>query len=267
MSRGRLLGLALCAASCAQPPALPSVGAAGADAAAAGSGGSAGAPAPDPSGFDGPRALSQTGLYADTAAHVVASGVRPYRPLGELWADGADKQRWVWLPPAAVIDSSNMDAWRYPIGTKIWKEFARGGVRLETRLIEKLAEDRWRMVAYVWNAAQSEANAAPLGSINVAGTDHDVPDMDACKQCHEGLADRVLGFSALQLAHPAAGVTLDRLVAEGKLSHAPAQPLRWPGDTIDQNALAYLHANCGHCHNPQRKRAEREGCQHPAEIT
>jgi hypothetical protein len=53
-------------------------------------------------------------------------------------------------------------------------------------------------------------------------------------------------------------MTIDRLVAEGRLSQAPAQPLRLPGDTTDQNAIAYLHANCGHCHNPQRKRADRE---------
>jgi hypothetical protein len=82
--------------------------------------------------------------------------------------------------------------------------------------------------------------------------------MEACKQCHDGRADRLLGFSALQLAHSRPGVTLAQLIDEGRLSVPPAAPLALPGDAGEQSALAYLHANCGHCHNPQRKRAERE---------
>jgi hypothetical protein len=218
----------------------------------------AGSFAPDPSGFDGPRLLSQTGLYTDTRNHTLAPDVSAYEPLGQLWADGSDKQRWVLLPNGSMIDSSDMDAWRYPIGTKVWKEFAQGGVRLETRLLEKLDDGQWRMVAYAWNAEQTEAMAAPLGVINASGTQHDIPEMEACKQCHEGRPDRVLGLSALQLAHPGVGLTLDGLVAGGKLTVPPTQTLRIPGDAVEQTALAYLHANCGHCHYPQRKRADRE---------
>jgi hypothetical protein len=82
--------------------------------------------------------------------------------------------------------------------------------------------------------------------------------MEACKQCHEGRVDRVLGFSALQLAHARGGVMLDGLIAEGRLSAPPAATIALPGDATEQAALAYLHANCGHCHNPSRRRAERE---------
>ena len=220
---------------------------------AAGSGG-----APDFGAYDGPRLLSQTGLYSDTAQHALAPGVIPYQPLGQLWSDAADKQRWVLLPAGAVIDTSDMDVWRYPIGTKVWKEFAKAGVRLETRLLEKLPDGQWRMIAFAWDAAQREATAVPKGVINASGTEHDIPDTDQCTQCHEGRPDRLLGVSALQLAHPAAGMTLERLLAEGKLSAPPAQPLRLPGDAVERAALAYLHANCGHCHYPARKRAERE---------
>lgn len=213
---------------------------------------------PPLTGFDGPPRLSQTGLYADMMAQTLAEGVIAYEPLGQLWADDAAKQRWIWLPPGAQIDTTDMDVWRYPVGTKLWKEFSVAGVRLETRLIEKLASGEWRMVAYAWNAEQREAHAAPLGIKDAAGTAHDIPDAEACKTCHEGLADRVLGFSALQLAHPGAGMTLDRLIAEGRLSVNPAAPLMLPGDSVAQTALSYLHANCGHCHRPDRKRAERE---------
>lgn len=207
---------------------------------------------------DGPELLSQTGLYADITTETLSEGVVPYTPLGELWADDAQKRRWIWLPRDAQIDTSDMDVWRYPIGTKLWKEFALGGARLETRLLEKLPSGEWRMLAYAWTADQGEAHAAPLGVRSVAGTAHDIPDTEACKQCHDGLADKVLGFSAVQLAHSDAGVTLDRLIAEGRLSTNPEGPLRLPGDSVAQTALGYLHANCGHCHRPDRKRAERE---------
>ncbi|HEY0706320.1 MAG TPA: hypothetical protein VGG33_05955, partial [Polyangia bacterium] len=69
---------------------------------------------------------------------------------------------------------------------------------------------------------------------------------------------RVLGFSALQLAHaprttrlPAPELTLADLGPRGLVSHAPAPTARFgaPGDPATAAALGYLHANCGHCHN------------------
>jgi hypothetical protein len=211
-----------------------------------------------PDGFDGPRRLSETGLYADIASETLAADVLPYAPLGELWADGTDKRRWVKLPEGASIDTTDMDSWRYPVGTKLWKEFSLAGRRLETRLVEKLGEGEFRMVAYQWSDDLGDAQAVPLGVVDAGGTQHDIPEMEACKQCHDGLADRILGFSALQLAHARDGVTLERLIADGKLSAPPAALPQLPGDDVEQSALAYLHANCGHCHNPDRRRADRE---------
>ena len=52
--------------------------------------------------------------------------------------------------------------------------------------------------------------------------------------------NRILGFSAVQ--QPEAPTDL--------LSHPPAEPYTAPGDATTANALGYLHANCGHCHNP-----------------
>jgi hypothetical protein len=60
----------------------------------------------------------------------------------------------------------------------------------------------------------------------------------------------VLGFSALQLSHDAALVTLGDLIDEGRLSDPPAQrSFTVPGDGVTSPALSYLHANCGNCHN------------------
>lgn len=104
------------------------------------------------------------------------------------------------------------------------------------------------MVAYAWLDDQSDAVAVPDGRLNAQGTSHDIPPTKLCERCHEGVADTAIGFSALQLSHPNAGLTLDQLVAEQRLTVPPAT-LRVPGTPSQAQALVYLHANCGNCHN------------------
>jgi len=199
--------------------------------------------------------LSETGLYAaDMLA--LAPGVHPYAPSFELWSDGAAKLRWVALPEGSKVDTSDMDYWTFPVGTKLWKEFKRGSVRVETRLIEKQASGSWYTVAYQWRADQKEADAVPNGVMNASGTEHDIPNSDQCLTCHSQTPDKVLGFSALQLSHdklqqPPSALewTLGTLMADGLLSAPPAAVLSVPGTELDRNFFGYLHANCGHCHN------------------
>src|SRR3954451_12548637 len=84
-----------------------------------------------------PKTLSDTGLFADPQNERLGPGVVAYRPQFELWSDGASKRRWIFVPEGARIDSTDMDAWLFPPGTKLWKEFTRDGVRVETRLLYK----------------------------------------------------------------------------------------------------------------------------------
>jgi hypothetical protein len=182
--------------------------------------------------------------------------VRAYTPEFELWSDGATKRRWIWLPPGASIDGRDMDAWRFPTGTKLWKEFSFGAGRVETRLLEKLGpEDAdWLAVAYVWNADGSDALAFPDGGADVRGTTHDVPPARDCMGCHGGTQSRVLGFSAIQLNHPAHPDewSLGRLVHEERIYGAASIVAGVPGDERTRRVLGYLHANCAHCHNQHR---------------
>src|SRR5688572_18926108 len=201
-----------------------------------------------------PGRLSQTGLYDPSGG--LADGVFAYRPAFELWADGADKQRYLRLPARAVIDTSNMDSWRFPEGTRVWKEFSRAGRRLETRLIEKVgpAAADWAAVSYVWRDDGQDAVAAPSGYLDVLGSEHDAPGAGECIGCHGGRASYVLGLSAVQLAAPGAPGELDLagLEARGLLSDPPGADLSIPGTDTERAALGYLHANCGHCHNQTR---------------
>ncbi|WP_437974067.1 hypothetical protein WMF11_36625 [Sorangium sp. So ce295] len=124
-----------------------------------------------------PSALSETGLYADIAARAVASDVVAYEPGFALWSDGAEKRRFIRLPPGAQIDTGDQDAWQFPDGTRLWKEFRRDGALVETRLLAKVgpAPEDWASVAYVWNADGTDALATPGGAADARGTPHDVP--------------------------------------------------------------------------------------------
>lgn len=213
-----------------------------------------------------PERLSDTGLFADMGQDVLADDVLPFAPRFPLWTDGAEKRRFVLLPEAAVIDTGDMDAWRFPEGTKLWKEFTRDGVRVETRVFEKIgpADDDWVGAAYAWNAEGTDAVLLPAGKANALGTAHDLPSAAQCLGCHGGTASNVLGFSAVQLPWTDDdGVSLSSLVAQGRLSVAPAGPFDLPGDATKQRALGTLHATCAHCHNQHRPERAGPRCFDP----
>jgi len=210
-----------------------------------------------------PMKLGETGLCTDASCQSIAADVSPYEPRWHLWSDGAEKRRWIRLPPCKKIDTTDMDHWVFPPGTKLWKEFTRDGVRVETRLYQKIGADvnDWSKVAYVWNEGQTEAVATPTGADDVLGTQHDVPSRADCAKCHDSVAsgDRILGFSALQLDYdaPAGMLDLDGLIEQQLVSAPPAGsasphfPLPDAGDSpVALDVIGYLHANCGHCHNP-----------------
>ncbi len=203
--------------------------------------------------------LSQTGLFSDLAAKAIATNAVEFAPAAPLWSDAADKKRWIVLPPGTRIDTSDMDHWQFPIGTRFFKEFAHGAKRLETRLLVRRAvtgnaeTDFWAG-SFVWRDDESDADLAPVGKENIRGTNHDAPSQTRCFACHVGEPGRILGFSALQLSKGpnATGTTMLTLAAAGLLTHpsAPGTDKPFPAFTSAAGAAAaYLHANCGHCHN------------------
>jgi hypothetical protein len=191
-----------------------------------------------------------------------------------LWSDGAAKRRWLNVPPGKSIDGSRADAWSFPPGTRLWKEFSYAGRKVETRFIERLADGTWRYVSYLWNEAGTEAVVAPSDGIVIdmpsapAGR-HEVPSRADCLACHEGAAVPVLGASAVQLsealpeadaaerddgARSATPVFLNDLLERGLLRGTPPgwreNPPRIPAASqSERQVLGYLHGNCGHCHN------------------
>jgi hypothetical protein len=197
-----------------------------------------------------PTDIACTGLYGDAALTTLGSGVREFAPSTPLWSDGASKKRWLLLPDGQ-IDTSNPDAWVFPVGTKAWKDFAVAGKRIETRFFWKVSDTKWVRATYVWSDDESHATRVDKGVPNARGTGFDVPDTEACDRCHEGRKERLLGVDAIGLgAAGATGVTLASLAAEGRLTTTPpATPLTF-GTATSAPALAWLHVNCGAaCHN------------------
>lgn len=210
-----------------------------------------------------PLTLADTGLCLDAGCTQISPLAKPYAPQYTLWSDGATKKRWIALPAGTTIDTSNPNFWKFPVGTKVWKEFTRDGVRVETRLMMKLVADdatpgSWFYASYAWNATQdATTEATPLGVMNANGTGHDIPSRQNCRTCHDRTPGRVLGFQALSLDFQGASgeLDLDDLIALDALSTNPPgavgtthYPL--PGNDVEKAAFGYMHANCGGCHNP-----------------
>ena len=218
-----------------------------------------------------PDRLSDTGLYAAGRPAVVDERNRPFSPQYPLWTDGAAKARWVYLPPGAVIDASEVGEWNFPVGTRFWKEFELQ--RPEGRDANDL-EGQQRALGLrqdAWNEQGTEAFLTPEdGAPGVAeiapGRRHDIPSASECLACHGSRRPSPLGFNALQLStdrdpnaiHGEAlmpdMLTLTTLVEEGRLSPARTELASNPPRIRTANpqtraALVYLAANCGGCHN------------------
>jgi len=221
------------------------------------------------SGSTPPARLAETGLYSSFASREVDSRNLRYSPQYPLWSDGAKKTRWIRLPPGATIDASDPESWKFPVGTKLWKEFA-WSRRIETRYLE-LTRRGWIYASYVWNDDESDAvRALATGTQSgyevAPGLRHRIPSVADCFTCHRNGRSEVLGFSTLQLssdrdplaphAEPVTGdlPTLRSLTHRGLLRGLPRELLDHPpriaaATPRGRAALGYLHANCGTCHD------------------
>jgi hypothetical protein len=210
-----------------------------------------------------PSTLSCTGLYGKSGTESVEKSVparvRGFAPATALWSDGAEKQRWIDLPDGTQVDTSDPSkGWKFPDGTRVWKEFKMNGKRIETRFMWK-ADGTWRFATYRWNAEETAATIFGGGDVPLAGggtyyVPKNADGQNECNECHVGARDKLLGFEPVLLGLPGAqGLTLPTLVAENRLSHPPARTnyvIPDDGTGMAAPALAWIHVNCGvSCHN------------------
>ncbi len=220
---------------------------------------------------EAPPRLADTGLYAGPGAETLARGISTWTPQYPLWSDGATKRRWILLPPGRSIDASDPDAWVFPVGTRLWKEFSFEGRRVETRYMERRADGSWLYATYRWTADGTDAVRAPATGVPAAarlagGSVHDLPSVGDCEACHGAGRTPVLGFSALQLSvdrdplaphaesPPADALDLASAVRAGLVRRFPRALLETPPriqarSDVARAALGYLHGNCASCHD------------------
>jgi uncharacterized repeat protein (TIGR03806 family) len=238
-----------------------------------------------PSEADGriPPLLSQTGVFSDTPRRIASPGLIPYDLNVAFWSDGADKSRWIAVPPGQILFSPEGE-WRFPAGTVFVKNFdlptqttdTAVRRRLETRILVRDSHGGVYGAVYKWRADGSDADllsASVTENIRVtsaAGEVHEqtwyYPSREDCLTCHTARAGGVLGVKTRQLnrafLYPS-GITDNELRAWNHLGlFAPAfkdeavrgyAALAATDDTarsLQDRARSYLDANCAQCHRP-----------------
>jgi len=234
--------------------------------------------------------LSTYSLFADTGKQIAAEGVLPFTVRTTLFADHADKDRFIVLPSGGAGDPMiwrDGEALELPVGSVLVKTFsfprdARDASRprqlLETRLLVHRARG-WEGAAYVYDR-NGEAKLAvegaelPVNWIDETGAqrhqEYLVPNKNQCKNCHEE-AEGVLsplGPKARHLNGPGPAIAgddgaianqLEHWIELGVLTNAPPKA-QWPqsavaydasSGTLEQRARAWLDVSCSHCHNPR----------------
>ncbi|MBX3727865.1 MAG: PQQ-dependent sugar dehydrogenase [Candidatus Sumerlaeia bacterium] len=239
------------------------------------------------SGVDSfPRRLSDHPALLTAAqglGHTVA-GVYPYEPASQLWSDGTIKERYLAIPGLATINWTPQDAWGFPNGTILIKNFSLPLddrlpldtlQRIETRLLYRRS-GTWHGFSYEWNEEETDAlllpdsKSRPFTRIDAEGNPYNYawyyPSRTDCNACHTAAAGHVLGLATPSLNHdfqyPTSGVTANQLASFGYVglfsSSYPGNPSELPAmpdfrDTsagLAERARAYLASNCSMCHRP-----------------
>jgi cytochrome c553 len=218
-----------------------------------------------------PERLDETGLYAPDRAGIIDPSNRLFTPQYPLWSDGLVKTRWIYLPPGTAIDAADVADWKFPVGTKLWKQFSLGDRPVETRFLWKTAADRWVFASYAWDEDGTAATLAPsegmMTSAEVAPRrQHAIPSRTDCVACHGSERDAPLGFNAVQLSTdrdpnaihgeplPGGALTLEGLLEERRLVSSRTDLIVDPprirtADPETRAVLGYLASNCGMCHD------------------
>jgi len=210
-----------------------------------------------------------------------APTVMPYELNSPLFSDYAKKLRFVKLPNGATADYNADSVFQFPVGTSIIKTFyydndernpSKGRRLIETRVLLHEATG-WKSLPYIWNEEQTDALLEVTGGTTTVSFkdgkgekksfEYNVPNMNQCKSCHErnGVMTPI-GPSARQLngEHDYTAGKENQLTKwshEGMLKNMPADMKTIPqfvnysdaSKSLDDRALAYLDANCAHCHN------------------
>lgn len=151
-----------------------------------------------------PKLLSSYNLFTWDAQEgfTFHDGVVPYDLSTPLFSDYALKKRAIYIPEGQSASYEAYEAFEFPVGTVIIKNFyfpadfrqPDKDMRLiETRLLVRY-EDRWETWPYLWNEGQTDAEYAPSGEVRAISfvdpsgatqtANYLVPQRNQCQSCH-----------------------------------------------------------------------------------
>ena len=116
-----------------------------------------------------PKFLSETVLYSDILTKEIHPAVEEYVPRFQFWSDGAGKRRWAYIPECEKIDTSNVNDWSFPVGSRFFKEFSIDGQLIETRIIQKIGSGPrdFAYASYLWNEDEDGSRESWSGGAQV----------------------------------------------------------------------------------------------------
>ena len=180
-----------------------------------------------------PKLLSQVGIFRDVRDLIPEEYLLPYDVNVPFRADGAQKQRWVCIPPGELVHFSLQGEWSFPPGTVFVQNFEFStdemhlGIkrRLETRLLVCDSVGSVYGLTYKWRSDNSDADLletnlteeiAVKTAAGIRTQSWHYPSRADCLACHTRNANYVLGVKTRQLNrdfHYPNGVTENELVS------------------------------------------------------
>lgn len=204
-----------------------------------------------------PRKLSETGLFADTAAQKPAAGVLPFEIAEPMWQDGATAQRFVALPNGESIkttvsgppDKQNYKV-EWPVDAVLARTVTLKQKRVETQVLQFDGET-WNGYSYRWNDQGTDAQL--VGNDGEEFTINQQPwrihSRGECARCHTNWSGFALGFQPDQLTRidgRQPGEVLDASFLSRLSNHLVSSHDETAA--LENRARSWLHANCAHCH-------------------
>lgn len=197
----------------------------------------------------GVTSLAETGCLDPRDPSRPPPGAIAYEVNSPLWSDGAQKDRWLFVPDGLKIGVQLDGDFDVPPGSVAVKTFAVGGKRVETRLFVRYSDGGWGAYSYEWDDAQRDAVILPTNKTKELGDGATwyFPSRSECFTCHTPAAGFTLGLEARQITR------IDRFAAvlREAIPQGAFPPLRaadTPNASIEERARGYLHANCSMCH-------------------
>ncbi len=189
-----------------------------------------------------------------------------FAPRYPLFSYGASKRRWIYLPVNATVANQDPDAWVFPTGTVLWKEFSVEGKKVETRVFEKVRGGSgfasWRSTVYLWRADQTDAdlqtvddfyslpeNTKQFYQAGLVADRYRLVSLSQCIRCHTNTSDVALGFNYFQLSNEYLNRNVLALSQRGIFTNPVQKFDEIAGSDAQKTALGYIQSNCAHCHS------------------